>query len=124
MSETTTTLGTEFAHALADKDERRIRELLHPEIDFRALTPSRFWEASDPDGVIAIAFENWFDESDEIRSLEHVETDTVVDRERVGYRLSVSNPDGDHLVEQQAYLYGVDGRIKWLRLLCVGYRPV
>jgi hypothetical protein len=32
-------LGAEFARALAAKDFSRILDLLHPEIDFRGLTP-------------------------------------------------------------------------------------
>jgi hypothetical protein len=39
-----TTLGADFAQAFAAKDGGRVRELVHPEIDFRALTPSRNWE--------------------------------------------------------------------------------
>jgi hypothetical protein len=46
-------LGAQFATALATKDFDRLRGLLHPEIDFRGMTPSRFWEASDPHTVIA-----------------------------------------------------------------------
>jgi hypothetical protein len=61
--------------------------------------------------------------SDEVRALEHVETDTIVDRERVGYRLSVANPDGRFVVEQQAYVAERDGRIGWMRVLCSGFRP-
>jgi hypothetical protein len=119
----TATLGAEFAHALATKDERRLRELLDPQIDFRALTPNRFWEASDPDAVLSIALGQWFEDTDEIESLDHVESDLVVDRERVGYRFTVSNPDGRFAVEQQAYLCGRDGRIAWMRVVCSGYRP-
>ena len=47
----TATLGAEFARALANKDYSRVSDLLHPEIDFRALTPNRIWEASDADAV-------------------------------------------------------------------------
>ena len=49
----TATLGAQFANALAKKDFDRLRGLLHPEIDFRGMTPSRFWEASDPDTVVS-----------------------------------------------------------------------
>jgi hypothetical protein len=45
------TLGADFARALAIKDFGQVTELLHPEIDFRGMTPNRTWEASDPDGV-------------------------------------------------------------------------
>jgi hypothetical protein len=123
MSQTTTTLGAEFARAFAAKDAGRIRVLIHPQIDFRALTPNRFWEASGPDAVLSILFDNWLEESDDVRALEHLESDTVVDRERIGYRFSVRNPDGEFLVEQQAYVRERDGRIDWMRVVCSGFRP-
>ena len=62
-------------------------------------------------------------EADEIDAPGGSNADTFVDRQRVGYRLSVSNPDGQFLVEQQAYLSDRDGRIGWMRVLCSGYRP-
>ncbi len=128
----TTTLGADFAHALAQKDGPRLRQLLAPEIDFQAMTPRRTWEARDPDAVLAIIFGHWFEESDRIDSLEHVDSDSFADRQRVGYRLAVSNPEGRFLVEQQAYLSAGDGesgrddadKIAWMRVLCAGYRPV
>jgi hypothetical protein len=119
----TTTLGAGFAHALAAKDSARLRELMHPEIDFRGLTPSRSWEANGRDAVISVLLGHWFDEADEIEALEELESDAFADRQRVGYRFSVSNPDGRFLVEQQAYLHARDGRIEWMRVLCSGYRP-
>jgi hypothetical protein len=120
----TATLGAEFARALAVKDYGRVLDLVHPEIDFRALTPRRTWEASDPAALISGVLRQWFEDSDEIEALDQLESDTVVDRERVGYRFSVRNPDGRFLVEQQAYLSERDGRIVWMRVLCSGFRPV
>jgi hypothetical protein len=119
----TTTLGADFAQALAAKDSPRLRELMHPEVDFRGLTPKRVWEASDPDAVLDVLLGHWFDDSDEIEALERVESDAFSDRERVGYRFSVSNPEGRFVVEQQAYLSATDGRIGWMRVVCSGYRP-
>jgi hypothetical protein len=87
------------------------------------MTPSRSWEAGDPDDVLAILIGQWFEDADEIDALEHVESDAFADRERVGYRFSVSNPDGRFLVEQQAYIEARDGRIGWMRVLCSGFRP-
>jgi hypothetical protein len=118
------TLGAEYARALAVKDFSRILDLMHREIDFRGMTPSRSWEATGPDAVIATVLGRWFDKSDEIEALEQLESDAFADRERVGYRFSVSNPDGRFLVEQQAYLSARDGRIAWMRVLCSGFRPV
>ncbi len=116
-------LGSDFARALAAKDSERLRELVHPEIDFRGLTPSRAWEAGDADELMSVLFDGWFEDKDEINGVESVESHEFADRERVGYRFSVTNPDGDFLVEQQAYLEEREGRIGWMRVVCSGFRP-
>jgi len=118
-----TTLGADFARAFCEKDAARIRELVHPEIDFRGLTPNRFWEASGPDDVVEILFANWLEDDDQVEEIVGIEGDTVADRERVGYRFTVTNPDGRFVVEQQAYLSARDGQIDWIRLVCSGFRP-
>lgn len=117
-----TTLGERFARALAAKDRDRLGELLHADVDFRALTPRRAWEAAGPDAVLEILLSNWFEDTDEIRALEQVETGAVADRERVGYRFRVTNPEGEFLVEQQAYIAAADDRISWMRVVCSGFR--
>jgi hypothetical protein len=117
-------LGASFADALAAKDFERIRELLHPEVDFRALTPRRDWQAGDPEAVIGSVLREWFEDSDEIEELVQVETDTFADRERVAYRFRVRNPEGVFLVEQQVYIEERDGRIGWMRSVCSGFRPI
>jgi hypothetical protein len=117
------TLGESFARAVAAKNHGQVRELLHPDLDFRAMTPNRIWEAADADGVVE-ALGVWFDDGDEIEALDSVDVDTFADRERVGYRMRIRNGDGLHLVEQQAYLSARDGRIGWMRIMCSGYRPV
>jgi hypothetical protein len=118
------TLGATFARALAAKDFEQIAELMDPEIEFRALTPRRDWEAGDPETVVSEVLRKWFKDSDEIESLDRLETDAFADRERVGYRFSGTNPDGPFVLEQQAYLSARDGRIVWMRVMCSGYRPV
>jgi hypothetical protein len=119
-----TTPGAAFAQALASKDYPRLRTLLAPDVDFRGLTPSRNWEAADSTTVVEGILRQWFEESDEIERVEDVQTDSFADRERVGYRFAVRNPDGRFLVEQQAYLSSRDGRIEWLRVVCSGFRPI
>jgi hypothetical protein len=118
------TAGTEFARALTEKDFDRIRDLLDPEIDFAGLTPRRHWQAGSPDEVITTILRQWFEDSDEIEALEKLETDAVGDRERVGYRFAVTNPNGRFVVEQQAYIEARDGRITWMRVVCSGFRPI
>jgi len=118
----TATLGTAYARAFAAKSFAQAAELMHPEIDFRALTPNRTWEADNPEAVVSQVLEQWLEGPDEV-TLEQIENDTLADRERVGYRLAVHNPEGDFLVEQQAYLAERDGRISWMRVVCSGFRP-
>ena len=119
-----TTLGKAFTEALAAKDFAALSDLLHPEIDFRGLTPHRNWEAHNPDDVIQGILRQWFEDCDHIEELLHVDTASFADRERVGYRFRVRNPDGLFEVEQQAYIGERDGRIGWMRALCSGFRPI
>jgi hypothetical protein len=89
------------------------------------MTPRDFGEANDADTVVDdILLGKWFEPSDEIREVISVETAAIGRRQRVGYRFRVENPDGEYLVEQQAY-YEPDGdQIGWLRVMCVGFLPV
>lgn len=93
-------LGAAFARAVAAKDEARVRDLLHPEIDFRALAPGRAWEATGADGVVE-TLRVWFDEDHVIEELLAVDNDAFADRERAGYRLRVRNGDGVHVANSR-----------------------
>ena len=119
-------LGETFVAALAAKDPARLRAVLDPAVDVRALTPNMFWEASSAgDFVDRIVLGHWFEPTDHITGVTSVETGADVGpRHHVGYRLAVTNADGDHVVEQQAYYETVGDRITWLRILCAGYNPV
>jgi SnoaL-like protein len=118
------TLGERFARAFAAKDRDTIRALLAEDIDFRGMTPRRFWEATSPDGVLDVLFANWVEDSDHVDGLEYVEQGAdVVDTHHVAYRLAISTPDGPHLMEQQAYYRAEDGRMSYLRVMCSGFRP-
>ena len=116
-------LGEQFAHAVATKDHDAVLRLLHPDLDFQAMTPRRIWEAEQPQDVVA-ALKTWFDDGDTIEELVGLEQDEFADRQRVGYRLRVRNDDGLHLVEQQVYFEHADDKITWMRTLCAGYIPV
>jgi hypothetical protein len=122
-TETQRTLGAAFAQALASKDFDAVGELLHPEIDFRGLTPGRVWEESDSGALVGNVLRRWFEDSDEIEELVKLETDAFADRERVSYRFHGRNGDGPFVVEQQAYYTQRDGRITWMRVVCSGFRP-
>ena len=120
----TEAIGEQFVRALAAKDATALKALLRPDIDFKALTPGAFWEPPDADAIVdQTFFGKWFEPEDRITSVVEISTGSVGARDRVSYRLAVSNPDGDFLVEQQAY-YETDGdQISWLRIMCAGYQP-
>ena len=127
MSDTATTasaLGRRFVEALAAKNAEALRAVLHPEIDFRGLTPNRFWEAHDRDAVLEIVFGVWFSAEDELEELVLMHSDAFADREQVRFRFRGSNRDGPMVVEQQAYLTERDGLIGWMRVVCSGQRPL
>jgi hypothetical protein len=115
-------LGRAFAEALARKQFDDAIALLAPEVEFRALTPRRNWEASVPTEVGEI-LRQWFKDTVEIEEVVAIETDAVADRQRVAYRFQGQNEDGPFAIEQQAYYSEQDGRIVWMRVLCSGYRP-
>jgi hypothetical protein len=111
-----------FAEALSRKDFEQVVGLLDPEIDFRALTPRRTWEASSSRAVVDDVLTQWFEPSDELERLVSTDEDAFADRLRVAYRIEGHNPDGPFVVEQQAYYAERDGRISWMRVLCSGFR--
>ena len=96
---------------------------MDPNVDFRGMTPNRFWEARGPEAVVSEVLKEWFLDSDEVEELVEVSSGEVADREHVAYRIRGHNPDGPFVVEQQAYLTVEDGRIVWMRVLCSGFRP-
>jgi hypothetical protein len=118
-------LGSQFVAALAAKDTDRLVALFAPNVDFRAMTPGRFWEADSPQRVVHEVLYQWYEPHDVIERVDHIEVGYVADRERVDYRFVVHSPDGLFLVEQRAY-FDVDGagRIAYMRAMCSGYRPV
>lgn len=118
------TVAERFVQALARHDHPALTGLLAPDVDFRGMTPGRFWESHDARDVVANILGRWFEESDTVEEVLAFSRDWVVDREHVGYRFAGHNPDGKFVVEQQAYLTVTDGRISWMRVMCSGFRTV
>ncbi len=48
------TAANAWVDAIVPEDFARAGALLHPEIDFRAMTPKRVWDAEGPAGVEAV----------------------------------------------------------------------
>jgi hypothetical protein len=118
--------GRRFAAALAGRQVAVLTGVLSPTIDFRGLTPGRSWEATSATEVIDILLDHWFEPTDVVDELLTVSTSTFADRQHLSYQIRGHNADGPFVVEQQAY-YTMDdddlGRIRWMRVLCSGFRP-
>ncbi|HEY5137265.1 MAG TPA: hypothetical protein VIJ41_15850 [Candidatus Nanopelagicales bacterium] len=121
----TDNVGEKFARALADKDSAGLKALLRADVDFRAMTPNRFWESNDVDEIVdGTILGTWFEPARRITKLVAVETGSIGSLERVAYRFTVDRPDGQFTIEQQAY-YETDGAtIAWMRLMCTGFLPL
>lgn len=114
--------GAEFIHALADRNFDAARATLAPGIEFKGHTPSMgFVERKGADPVMSL-MKKWYATAESIESLE---TNRVVARRHVGYRIRWIAPEGPMVFEQQAY-YDVDdsGRISRWQFVCSGDQPV
>ena len=118
----TNTIGERFAAAIASKDVAALTGLLVENVDFRAMTPGRLWEAHSASDVANAILGHWFAPSDHIEAIEPVDTDGFADCQKVSYRFRVTNPAGTFTVEQHAYFTVIAERIVWLRMMCSGYR--
>jgi hypothetical protein len=117
-------LASALVEAIVAQNVTRAVALLHPDVSFRAMTPNRFWEAEGAAGVEAI-FRQWFEDPDEeVHGIEATEPVSIVETMRVGWLVRISDADGPHVFEQQAYVRERDGQIDWMRVMCSGWIPL
>jgi len=95
-----TTIGERFADAIAVHDASALADLFADDVDFRALTPRRLWEATKPTEVVDVVLGNWFEETDRIGSVTRAEAEPVSDTSHVSYRFDIDNEDGPQVAEQ------------------------
>lgn len=123
MPAISTTATARFVEAVLARDLTAARETLAPAIDFRAMTPNRFWEAEDPAGVEEV-LRAWFEHPDrQVERVEPIDPGAVEDTARVGWRVHGQGADGPFVYEQQAYAREDSGLVVWLRIICSGPRP-
>jgi hypothetical protein len=115
------TLGRAFAEAFAAKDLAQIETLLHPEVDFRGLTPNRAWEAKGAEQVLSDVLQPWLDDFNDGAKLVEVASHSFANTESLTYRFTGGDAEGPFVCEQHAYLTEDGGRINWMRLVCSGF---
>ena len=120
----TETAGEQFVRAFTARDRTGLSGLLADSIDFRGLTPGRYWEGTTSREVVdEILLGHWIDDTDRVTEVISIATGRVADREHVAYRFRLENAGVSYIAEQQAYYMVSGGRISWLRMLCSGPRP-
>jgi hypothetical protein len=115
-------LGPAFAHAVARRDFAQVAELLCPDVEFRAVTPRRFWEADTAEETLRI-LATWFNPNRVVDEVLALSTDLIGDRQSVTYRFAGEEEQRGFAIEQHAYYTARDDRIGWMRLVCSGFRP-
>ena len=120
----TETLGVRLAAAIEVRDRTALRDLFATPVQFRAVTPRRFWDAETPTDVADIVLGTWFDESKQVTHVSIVEDDMVGEVSKISYRMSVATESGPTVVEQVAYYSVHDDRITLVRLVCSGFQSV
>jgi ketosteroid isomerase-like protein len=124
MDPVSTSVTEAFVEAILARDFPRAQALLHPEVDFRAMTPKRTWEAEDPGGVEKV-LRAWFENPErEVERVEPTESASVEDTVRVGWRVYGTEAMDPFVFEQQAFLREDGGKVVWMRVMCSGPRPV
>ncbi|MEA2391517.1 MAG: hypothetical protein QOK31_1626 [Solirubrobacteraceae bacterium] len=112
-----------FVAAVVARDFARARGFLHPDVDFRGMTPKRVWEADGPAGVEEV-LRAWFEHPErDVERAAPVEPGSVEDTIRVGWRVHGQGGDGPFIFEQQAFVREEAGQIVWMRVMCSGPRP-
>jgi hypothetical protein len=117
-------LGAALAHAIAAQDADALRALLSTAVTFRAVTPSRVWDADTASGAADVILGVWFGSQKKVTGITSLETDEVGDVQKVSYRLSVDLESGPSVIEQVVFYTQAEGQIIDLRLVCSGFRPV
>lgn len=101
-------LGLQFAKAIGAKDLDHIRELAHPNLHFRALTPTKFQEAHGDEGAqgaIDIIKAWFFDEGDDVQEVidPQVEELPSYGRYRLTYRLRLKSADNSAWFREEGW---------------------
>jgi hypothetical protein len=123
MTTASGSVTTGLVDAIVARDFPRARNLLHPDIDFRAMTPNRVWEADGPAGVEGV-LRAWFEHPErEIVRVDPTRPASVEDTVRVGWRVHGTDASGPFVYEQQAFVREHGGQVVWMRVMCSGPRP-
>ncbi len=113
--------GPKLVESLLRKDFERLLGTLDPRVRFRALAPGESVDVGSADEVVRV-FRRWFEDKDELELLLS-ESEPLVDRVQLRYRLRLRRSGEPLLVEHRLCGDVEDDRFVSLDLLCSGFRP-
>ena len=116
--------GRVFIEAIVAHDWDRIAACFEPDGLFRGLIPKATPMRERTGGEAAAAqMRAWFGDADVTELLDST-VEAMGDRVHLAYRIHEHEPDGWYLVEQQAYITPGEHGIRYMNLLCSGFRSV
>lgn len=114
--------GGDFVTALAARDFVAAEKQLAEGIEFRGITPSMGQVQRHGRGAVMDLMREWYGTA---QGLDRLETDKILTRDFVSYRVRWTAPEGLMAFEQHAF-YNLDdqGRISRMDLVCSGDHAV
>jgi hypothetical protein len=113
-------VGRGFVAALAHRAWPELAAFFDSAVQFRALIPHGLRSAHNREGA-ANYLQKWFGDADSLVLLSS-QVELIQDRLHITYRIH-EHEDQWYIVEQHAFCTIDDGHIKFMDLLCSGFRP-
>ena len=115
-------IGIAFAAVVVTRDWPGLSRLLHPEVDYRGLSPARAWLAVGPEQVCGV-LRAWSAEEGHPTALDHLTVEEVSSRHRLTYRLAfdAAGRGAEQVCEHTLYFDLDDARrITFARMMSSG----
>jgi TusA-related sulfurtransferase len=107
--------------AITARDFSALEAALEPDSHLRALLPGGLIEAAGPTGI-AGRFREWFGAAEVFDVLE-ARAQITGDRSSLHYRFRIRQAGKDEtVISQHVILFGIDGAVDALHLVCTGFR--
>ena len=110
-----------FVDALLTLDFEGLEATLEPKVAFRALVPGELVDVTTAPEAVQ-CFRRWFGDKTDLELL-HQNSEMLIDRWLVEYRLRLHKKGQPYLVEQRMWCDIEDGKFAVIDMVCSGFRP-
>ena len=87
------TVAERFVQAYTGHNRADLLGVLAPDVDFRGMTPGRFWEASTAEDLVDNVLFHWIDVHDVVQQVLALDRDWMADREHVSLYIYTHDED-------------------------------